>query len=91
MKTSGEDYYKYMLLYVDNILHLVYDPKDNINALNSTYILKEYSGGWPKIYIGANIDKVQIDNGMKCWSINCVDCLQVDIKNAYGILLKDNG
>ena len=45
MKTSGEDYYKCMLLYVDNILHLVYDPKDNINALNFTYILKEYSGG----------------------------------------------
>ena len=53
---SSEDYYKYIILYVDGILHLAHYPKDGIDALNCTYILKEDIIGTPKKYLGYNVE-----------------------------------
>ena len=54
---SGEDYYKYIILYVDVILHLAHYPKDDMDAFNCTYILKEDIIGTPKKYLGDNVEK----------------------------------
>ena len=38
---SAEEYYKYILVYVEGIIHLAHDPKEDMDVLNFTYILKE--------------------------------------------------
>ena len=55
MKPSGEEYYKYFLSYVDGILHLAHDPKEDIDALNITNIFKYYILGTPERCLGANV------------------------------------
>ena len=67
MKPSGKYYYKYMLVYVDKIVHLSHDLKKDIYDLNCTYILKEKSIGPPKKCLGYNSKKVHIDIGKECW------------------------
>ena len=43
-----------MLVYVDDILHLAHDPKEDMDSLNHTYILKGEIVGLPKRYLGEN-------------------------------------
>ena len=73
------------------IIHLAHDTKEDMYALNRTYRLKEENVGTPKIYIGANYEKIQEKNRKECWLTNCVDYLQGNIKNAEYILSKDHG
>ena len=37
MKTDGSHYWKYMLVYIDNVLHIDHDPKKAMDQLNSIY------------------------------------------------------
>ena len=41
---SGTAYYKYMLVYVDDVLHLAKDSQVDMLKLNQVYRLKEYFG-----------------------------------------------
>ena len=52
-------YYKYMLVYVDDMLHLAKDAQEDMLRLNQVYRFKEGSGP-PDRYIGANVDKFQL-------------------------------
>ena len=56
-----------MLVYVENIINLSHDLKEDMYALNCTYILKEEIIGTPTRYIGENAEKVQMDNEKECW------------------------
>ena len=55
-----------MLVYVDNVLHLEKDTKEDMLELNQVYCLKE--GFDPSdIYIETNIDKVQLEDRITVW------------------------
>ena len=60
-----------MLVYVHDVLHLTNDAQADVVKLNPAYRLK---GGFgpPDIYIGDNVDKVQLEDGKTCWSVTCV-------------------
>ena len=49
-----------MLVYIDDILHLAHDPKEDIDAFNCTNILKEDIVGPSQMDIGANVEKFQM-------------------------------
>ena len=59
-------------MYVDNIIHLVHDLKEDIDALNLTYRLKEEIAGPPNKYLGSNVKKVHTENGKDYWPMHCV-------------------
>jgi hypothetical protein len=54
-----------ILVYVDDILHLLHGPDVAINALRGMYELKEgtSSVGPPNRYLGANVERVQLGDG----------------------------
>ncbi len=88
VKPSGETYYAYMLVYVDDVLHIHHNPKEDMDKLNGFYRLKD---GWssPDRYLGANIEKVQLPDGSMAWSMTCVDYCKGAIKNVEDILEKN--
>ena len=88
---SGEEYYRYMLVYVDGIRNLAHDPKQNMDAFNCTYRFNEEIAGSPKRYLGSIVKKVQMDNGKQCCSMNCEYNLQVAIKSVDNINVNDHG
>ena len=61
-KTNVDPYYKYMLCYVDDLLHKGFNLKEDMYSLNMIYRLKE-GFGTPDQYLGANVEKVQLKDG----------------------------
>ena len=59
---NGEPYYKYMLCYVDDLLHKGFKPKEDMDVLNIIYLLKKVFGP-TDLYLSANIEKVQLKYG----------------------------
>ena len=69
-----------MLCYVDDLIQKCFNPKEEIDALNMIYRLKEGFGP-PDQYLGENVEKVQLKDGRVVWSTNCVDYLKSAIDN----------
>ena len=88
VKPTGEEYYCYMLVYVDDVLHIHHNPQEDMDKLNSIYRLKDGVGS-PDRYLGANIDQVQLEDGTITWSMTCVDYLTGAIKNVDDMLKLD--
>ena len=55
-------YYKYMLCYVDDLLHICFNPKEDMYMLNMIYWVKKGFGP-PNRYLCANVEKVQLMYG----------------------------
>ena len=68
-KPDGTEYYAYVLVYVDDVIRLHHDPDTFMNRLSEVYRLKDGSVGEPDRYLGANIGKVQLDDGSVSWSM----------------------
>ena len=62
IKHDGTPYYKMMLIYVDDVLHLAEDPAEDMTKLSKLYRLKDGTGE-PDRYLGGNIERVQTDDG----------------------------
>ena len=75
-KPNGFEYYKLLLVYVNNILALSHQPKLLIDYLNKIYEVKAESIGEPKLYLGANLGKFIIPgdpSGQEYWSMSVDD------------------
>lgn len=64
---SGEEYYKYLLVYVDDLLALSEQPKVICNDINQYFKLKPESVGEPDLYLGSKLSKTIISNGVEAW------------------------
>ena len=73
-------YYKYMLCYVDDLFHICFNPKEDMDALNIIYRLKEVFVP-PDRYLGENVEKLQLKGGRVVLSTKCVDYLKSTIEN----------
>jgi hypothetical protein len=67
--SDGTEYYEYILLYTDDALAVGEQAEAILqNELGRYFILKEKSIRPPKIYLGGNVQKVVLDNGVECWA-----------------------
>ena len=82
MKANGSTYYEYILLYTDDALSVSENPEKILrHELGRYFELKEKSIGPPKIYLGGRVRKVQLDNGVWCWSYSSSQYVQAAVKN----------
>ena len=89
VKPDGTPYYKYMLVYVDDILHIAHNPHIDMKLISQYYRLKDGSGE-PDRYLGGNIEKAQLYDGTTAWSMTCVDYLKGAIQNVDSMLKESN-
>ena len=70
-KTSdGQEYYSYLVVYVDDVLCINKDPKKVLDMINRDYRLKELPAQ-PTMYLGADISKYNINRvGTTCWAMS---------------------
>ena len=82
IKSDGNTYYEYILLYVDDAL-VVSENAESIlrNELGRYFHLKEESIGPPTVYLGSRVRKVQLENGVWAWSFSLSQYVQSAIKN----------
>ena len=88
-KPNGDEYYAYILVYVDDILHIHHNPDLFMNCLEKIYRLKDNSTGEPERYLGSNIEKVQLENGDITWSMHSREYVQNAIRNLEQTLKND--
>ena len=79
-KADGEEYYKYILMYVDDILAISVDPKGILEDVQRTFKLKNDKIEPPDFYLGAKFQEKMI-NGIKCWTITSQEYVKAAVKN----------
>jgi hypothetical protein len=90
IKDSGQTYYEYVFVYVDDILVLSVNPQAIMNTLSILYRLKEGSVGPPTQYLGAQINPHHFkDMPGKCyWCLSAHHYIKKAIKNLEAVLKK---
>ena len=68
---DGSEYWQYVLLYTDDILVIMCDPKTFLRQeIGSRFTLKESSIGPPTQYLGNKVSEVVLEIGRSAWSFN---------------------
>ena len=68
----GNEYYSYLVVYVDDVLCIHKSPSTVLNIINRDYRLKE-PPECPTMYLGADISKYYVGgetNGIQCWAMS---------------------
>jgi hypothetical protein len=63
-----------LLVYLDDVLAISHEPKILIDAIGEYYKVKPGSDKEPDIHLGANVEKVQIQDGREVWAMPPCDC-----------------
>jgi hypothetical protein len=85
-KPNGEEYYEYILVYVDDILVVSHDPSQAMTTIRITYRLKDEPTP-PTTYLGATIKEWHIPgDAHTVWSMNsqryvreAIRCLEMEL------------
>ncbi len=86
-KSNGFEYYEVVLCYVDDILLISDDPKSTLLALTRTFKLKDDKIEPPDIYLGAQLDLMQV-NDVYCWTMSAEKYVLSAVKNVEEALAK---
>jgi hypothetical protein len=90
--STGEAYYKYVLLYVDDIL-VISERAENVlrTEIGLHFVLWEESIGKPTNYLGGKLREVTLDNGTTAWAFGSCQYVQVAVKNIEEYLASKGG
>jgi Reverse transcriptase (RNA-dependent DNA polymerase) len=90
-KENGDEYYEYMLTYVDDCLIVSHQPSRIISTLENEYKYKLKDVGEPTRYLGAEIGKYRLPDGSNAWYMSARLYLQqaiTEVERQFGNLLK---
>jgi hypothetical protein len=93
-KPNGEEYYEYILVYVDDILVISHDPNQAMTTIRLTYRLKEEPTP-PKSYLETTIKEWHISGDLQpVWSMNsqhyikeAIRCLEAELQKSGKMLI----
>ena len=80
VKPDGEEYYEYILVYVDDILCISHKAKETMRLIAKDFKFKKDEIKPPEIYLGARLERKNL-NGKNVWTMTSVDYLKAAIKN----------
>ena len=86
---TGDRYYQYVLLYVDDALAIGHDATKMLKELDHYFMMKPGSIGDPDIYLGAKARLIQLPNGVRAWSMCPSKYVQEAVANVHKYL-KEN-
>ncbi len=88
-RATGEDYYEYVLLYVDDVL-VNSDRADSVlrKEIGQHFVLREESIGPPSLYLGRKLPEITLENGVKAWAFGSTQYGQAAVRNVEEHLKK---
>ena len=89
LRSSGT-YYDVILVYVNNTLIFAKNPKSTMDELGKLYELKPESVKVPDIYLGANMEKVQLPDGKVEWAMGSRSYVKNAIKVVEALVTEDD-
>jgi Reverse transcriptase (RNA-dependent DNA polymerase) len=88
-RNDSTPYYEMILVYVDDVLCISNEPKGVMEALGEMYELKGGSVCEPTLYLGANIQEVQLANGRESWSMSSDQYVNASIGTVNELLYEE--
>ncbi len=68
-RKTGEEYYEYALLYVDDVLVISENAKSVVRKeIGQHFVLQDEFIGPPSQYLGGKLREVTLENGAKAWA-----------------------
>ena len=89
VKPDGEEYYQYMLVYVDDLLCVAHDASTPLREIMADFKFKKDAIEPPEIYLGARLQKKDL-NGKEIWTMSSYDYTKAIISNLEERLKKTN-
>jgi hypothetical protein len=83
---DGVRYWAYILIYVDDILCVHHDPGTLLAKLDEYFNMKEGSIQVPTFYLGANLKKTLLPNGVIAWGMSSSKYEQSSVQNVQEYL-----
>jgi preprotein translocase subunit Sss1 len=81
-KPTGEEYYEYILVYVDDILILSHNPQTIMDRISQSFTVKKGSDREPDTYLGADVGKFEIEGDpVPKWSLGADKYIQNAVNN----------
>lgn len=80
VKPDGEEYYEYILVYVDDILCISHKARETMALIAKDFRFKKDEIKPPEIYLGARLER-KLLNGKQVWKMSSTDYLNAAIKN----------
>ena len=89
IKSSGQEYYEYVLLYTDDALVVSDEAEDIIrNQIGKYFVVKKGSIGPPTRYLGGIVRKVLLDNMAEAWTFSSSQYVRAAADNVESYLKK---
>ena len=85
--SDGEEYYKYILVYVDDLLAISSDARSVILEVAEKFKLNKDKIEPPEIYLGGRLAKKSL-NRKEIWTMSSVDYVKGIIKNVEVRMVK---
>jgi hypothetical protein len=89
--SDGQEYYAYILLYVDDALVVHHDAEAELHRLDKFFHMKDGSIGNPDMYLGAKLRKMTLPNGVEAWTMSPAKYVQHAVKNVEEYLQENFG
>ena len=78
---DGEKYYRYILLYVNDVLSIGIDAAKELEKLDHYFQMKPGSIGDPDIYLGTKLKPTLLPNGVVAWGMSSSKYVQEAVAN----------
>ena len=89
IKDDGTEYHEMLLVCVDDILAVSHKAKSVLEEIGEFYTIKPGSLKEPDLYLGANVEKVQLANGRMVWSTSPRDYVKNAVENVKQMLAEE--
>ena len=81
VKPDGFEYYEMVLCYVDDVLAMSHIPERTMGAIGDKFTIKEGKVETPSRYLGAQLSKMNNEEGNECWTFSSEDYCKAAIAN----------
>ena len=89
VKTDGEKYYEYILVYVDDLLCISMEPLRPMQQIAKSLRFKKDKIEPPEFYLGARLEMKEL-NGKRMWTMTSKDYVKAAVENMEKHLEKWN-
>ena len=89
-KPEGDEYYEYVMLYVDDVMAASHNALQVMEDLGQGVKYKNNNIAPPTDYLGAQLSKKILPNGTYCWSISSEKYVNAAVKNVAESVKKRN-
>ena len=84
-KADGEEYYEYILCYIDDLLAISEDVTKVIQGIQTVFKFKDDKIVCPEVYLGAQLDTMTVD-GFDRWTMSSQKYVKAAIDNVEEVL-----